>query len=321
MNNILVLGGSGFVGSSVCEKLVERSNGAGGRITVPTRWLTRSRHVQMLPTVEVREANLHDDAQLARLVAGRDAVINLVAILHGSEQQLQQVNVALNERLARACAAAKVKRVIHVSALGADASAPSKYLRSKAGGEAAWRSSGLAVTVLRPSVIFGEHDRFINLFAKLHGLFPFIPLASADAKFQPVWVDDVATAVVRALDRRRPDGELASEVIECAGPQIFTLRQLVHCAGVWSGDARPIVALPAALGRLQAAMMELLPGEPLISRDNLDSMKVPSVAHPGRTDLAALGILPSSLEGVMAPWLEGLGGPARLEAWRRPAGR
>ena len=312
MFDILVLGGTGFVGRSVCEKLVKRSGGAGGSIVVPTRRVARAKHVQLLPTVQVVEADLHDDAVLARLVAGRDAVINLVAILHGSEAAFAKVHVELPRQLAQACRNAGVRRVVHVSSLGAGPTAPSRYLRSKAAGEAALRAANLDLTVLRPSVIFGEHDRFLNLFAALQAVFAVMPLAGAESRYQPVWVEDVATAIVRCLDQSATIGQ----VIECAGPTQYTLKQLVQLAGRLCGHPRPVIGLPASLGRVQALALELLPGEPLMSRDNLDSMQVPNVAtgqHPG---LNSLGIRPAALEAVAPAWLGRNQGPARLDPWR-----
>jgi len=316
MNNILVLGGTGFVGLSVCEKLVERNGGGDGRITVPTRHPNRASHIQPLPTVEVQRWDPHDDAQLDRMVRGRHAVINLIATLHGTEEEMRRVNVDLPQRLARICAERGVRRVVHVGALGAAADAPSRYLRSKHAGEEAFAQSALDATVLRPSVIFGEHDHLMNRFAALQKLFPVMPLAAAGARFQPVWVDDVATAIVRLL--HRPGAE---RVIECVGPTVYTLRQLVELAGRWSGHPRPVIALPDALGRLQAALFELLPGAPLISRDNLDSMKVPSVASGKAPTLEAIGIRPRALESVVPDLLGWRYGPARLDSWRALARR
>lgn len=317
IQDIVVTGGTGFVGRSVCEKLVKRSGGADGRIVVPTRRVTHAREIQMLPTVLPLETDLFDDAALARALAGSQALIHLVAVLHGSEAALRRVHVELPQRLAAACARAGVRRVIHVSALGVDANAPSRYLRSKAAGEAAWRTSGLDVTVLRPSVIFGQHDRLLNLFARLQAFAPFMPLASADSRFQPVWVEDVAAALVRCLD----DPTTIGQVIECTGPDVFTLRQLVAVAGRWSGHPRPVLALPAALGRLQAGLMELLPGEPLMSRDNIDSMSVPSVASGQLPGLDRLGIRPAALDAVAPQYLAPEQGPARLDPWRARARR
>jgi len=317
MPDLLVLGGSGFVGRALCAELMQRNGAAGGRLTVPTRHLQRARAIQLLPTVELVQADLQDDRQLAQLVAGRDAVVNLVGILHGREVDFQRVHVDLPNRVANACRHAGVRRLVHVSALGAQAGAPSMYLRSKAAAEAVLLQSGLDVTVLRPSVMFGEEDRFMNLFAQLQRLLPVVPLGGADARFQPVWVQDVAAAIAQTLAR----GAVAARCYDCAGPKVYTLEQLVRLAGRWSGHPRPVWALPDGLARLQAGLMEWLPGEPLMSRDNLDSMKVPNVANDALPGLDALGVRRSALEAVAPDYLGWKAGPARLEAWRRQAGR
>jgi uncharacterized protein YbjT (DUF2867 family) len=316
VSNFLVLGATGFVGRSVCEKLVERSGGADGRIRVATRRFPRARHLQLLPTVEIACGDIHDDAALARMLRDTDAVINLVAILHGSAAEFERVHVRLPARLADACRAAGVKRVIHVSALGAAQDAPSKYLRSKARGEAALRAAGLDLTVLRPSVIFGERDRFLNLFASLQSIFPVLPLAGAAARFQPVWVDDVATAIARCID----DPSTVGLTVECCGPRVYTLKELAEAAGTWSGSRRPVLPLPTVLGRLQAALMELL-GRTLMSRDNIDSMRIASVASGKLPGLDRLGIETTPLESVAPRYLGHVFGEARLEAWRARARR
>ena len=210
-----------------------------------------------------------------------------------------------------------MRRVIHVSALGAAVDAPSRYLRSKARGEAALRAAGLDLTVLRPSVIFGERDRFLNLFAELQSLFPVMPLAGASARFQPVWVDDVATAIARAVD----DPSTSGLTIECCGPRVYTLKELVALAGVWSGSPRAVLPLPAALGKLQALVMELLPGKTLMSRDNLDSMQVASVSSGKLPGLDRLGVETTPLDAVAPRYLGHVFGEARLEAWRARARR
>lgn len=317
MTNLLVLGATGFVGRTVCEKLVERSGGADGRIRVATRRLGNARHLQLLPTVELAEADVHDDRALAGLLRDTDVVINLVAVLHGSAAEFDRVHVKLPARLATACKAAGVRRVIHVSALGASIDGPSEYQRSKARGEAALRSAGLDLTVLRPSVIFGERDSFLNLFATLQSVFPVMPLAGADARFQPVWVDDVATAIVRCVD----DPSTIGLAIECCGPRIYTLRELVEAAGTWSGSPRPVVGLPMALGKLQALVLELMPGKTLMSRDNVDSMKVANVASGKTPGLDRLGIEPTPLESIAPRYLGHVSGEKRLEAWRARARR
>jgi uncharacterized protein YbjT (DUF2867 family) len=318
LRKFLILGGTGFVGRSVCEKLVERSGGAEGRIRVATRRFPRARHLQLLPTLEIACGDVHDEAALARMLRDTDAVINLVAILHGSAAEFERVHVRLPARLAAACQAAGVRRVVHVSALGVAVDAPSRYLRSKARGEEALKAAAaLDLTILRPSVIFGERDRFLNLFASLQSIFPVMPLAGAQARFQPVWVDDVASAVARSLD----DPTTTGTTIECCGPRVYTLEALVRLAGEWSGSRRPVLALPAALGRLQALAMELLPGTPLMSRDNIDSMRVANVASGKLPGLERLGIEPTPLEAIAPRYLGHVSGEKRLEAWRARARR
>lgn len=318
---IAVLGGTGFVGRSLCERLVRAGAGGAVEIVVPTRRAMHANAVRFLPGVDVRVADIHDDTALLRVLASCDAVVNLVAILHGSEREFEQVHVALPQRLARTCTSLGLKRVVHVSALGIGppgANEPSRYLRSKAAGEAALRAAPeLALTLLRPSVMFGADDRFMNLFARLQALFPVMPLAGAHARFQPVWVEDVAEAIVRCL--QRPD--TIGQTLECAGPEIFTLADLVRAAGRWSGHPRPVIALPRPLGRLQALAMECLPGPPLMSRDNLDSMSVPNVASGVLPGLDTLGIAPAALATVAPGALGRLDGRRRLDTLRAVARR
>jgi NADH dehydrogenase len=300
MPHALILGGTGFVGRHVCEKLQR----AGWQITVPTRRARNATAVQHLPRLTVVEADVHDPAALQRLLPGHDAVVNLVAILHGSAAAFERTHVELPRKIAAAALATGVRRLVHVSALGVAEDGPSQYQRSKARGEALLHAAGLDLTVLRPSVIFGAGDRFLNLFAQLQAVFPVMPLAGAAARFQPVWVEDVAEAGVRCLQ----DPATAGQTFDCAGPEVLTLAELVQLAGRHGSRARPVIPLPMALGRLQALMMELAPGEPLMSRDNLDAMRVDNVATGAHPGLAALGITPASVRAV-APGYLGQRGP------------
>lgn len=313
MKRVLVLGGTGFVGRHVCEHLVRR----GCDVTVLTRRAAHARAVQHLPGLTVLEGDVHDEATLRRVLPGYDAVVHLVAILHGSSAAFERAHVALPRTLARACLASDVRRLVHISALGAApetaVSAPSRYLRSKSQGEAVLReaagSGGLQLTVLRPSVIFGSDDRFLNLFATLQRIFPLVPLAGAHARFQPVWVEDVAEAVTRCLF----DARTVGQTYELCGPSVHSLRELVQLAGRSAGVPRPVIALPALLGRLQALVMECAPGEALMSRDNLDSMQVPNVATGQLPGLDALGITPASPLAIVPAYL---GASDHLQALR-----
>ena len=293
--NVLVLGGTGFLGRHVCEKLQR----AGWRITVPTRRAINAKSVQHLPSLTVVQADVHDEAALLRLLPGHAAVINLVAILHGTEASFERTHVALPSTIAKACVASGVRRLVHVSALGVASDSPARYQRSKARGEQVLRNADLDLTVLRPSVIFGAGDRFLNLFAQLQKLFPVVPLAGAKAKFQPVWVEDVAQAVVSSLQQPQSVGQ----TIECVGPNVLTLADLVRIAGRYGSRQRAILPLPNALGQLQAMLMELAPGEPLMSRDNLAAMSVDNVASGQLPGMEALGIRPASIHSVAPTYL------------------
>ena len=314
---VLVLGGSGFVGRHVCEQLAR----LGWHITVPTRRAVNAASVQSLPGLTVIEASVHQEADLARLIPGHDAVVNLVAVLHGSEERFESVHVDLPGKIASVMKKAGVQRLVHVSALGADPQGPSMYQRSKARGETVLHNAGLNLTVLRPSVIFGAEDKFLNLFADLQAVAPFMPLAGSGTRFQPVWVADVARAVVACL--QKPD--TIGQTYELCGPDVLTLGELVQRAGQWAGvnhgRGRPVIGLPMWVGWLQAAAMELAPGEPLMSRDNLASMKVDNIATGQLPGLSGLGISAASAAGVAPSYLGHRGPRSRLNGWRARAGR
>jgi uncharacterized protein YbjT (DUF2867 family) len=287
--NILVVGGSGFVGRHLVAALAAR----GANVAVPTRRRERAKHLILLPTVEVIEADVGDAKTLARLAAGRDAVVNLAGILHGPG--FKRAHVELAQGVVNACHAAGVQRLLHMSALGADPAGPSEYLRTKGLGErAVLAADDLEVSVFRPSVIFGPEDRFLNLFAQLAGLFPVLALASPEARFQPVYVGDVVKAMLVALD----SPEAAGKRYDLCGPRECTLRELVEFVCAVTGRRRLIVGLPDGLAWLQARLMELLPVK-LLTRDNLQSMKVTSVC-----DCAfPFGIQPAALEALAPSWL------------------
>ncbi len=291
MKNILLIGGTGFVGGAIARRLVA----ADFRVTLPTRRPERARHLAVLPTAHLVAADVHDEAVLARLMAGQDAVISLVGILRGD---FQRTHAELPGKIARAAARAGVPRLLHVSALGAAPDAPSQYLKSKAAGEDALRAAFPAATIFRPAVIFGRGDTFLTLFAGLLKITPVVPLACAEARFQPVWIEDVVSAVVGALDHP----ESAGRIYPLCGPRQYSLRELVALAGALSGHPRPIVGLPFALSILQAFFMEFLPNGPM-TRDNVWSMQVPNVCPEGCT--LPFGLAAMSLEAVAPGYLAG----------------
>jgi NADH dehydrogenase len=319
MNKILVIGGAGFVGRHIVARLVDR----GLRVTVPTRHRARARHLIMLPTVEVVESNVNRDEALDLLLRDHDAVINLVGILQGSRgtpygREFARAHVELPKRIVGGCTRLGIRRYLHMSALGADAKGPSMYQRSKGDGEAAVRASSLDWTIFQPSVIFGPEDRFLNTFATLARLLPAIPIGGADVRFQPVWIGDVADAFVHALDNR----DTYRKAYELVGPRVYTLRELVEFAAAASGHPRRVVALPAGVARAQARLMELAPGEPLMSRDNLDSMKVDNIAsRQPYVPAPELQITPTAMEAEAPQYLGGLTVRSRLDAFRARARR
>jgi uncharacterized protein YbjT (DUF2867 family) len=305
--NFLVVGGAGFVGRHLVAALAAR----GASVTVPTRRRERAKHLIMLPTVDVVEADLRDPAALAALAAGRDAVVNLAGILHGPDFKLAHVELA--QAVVNACHSAGVKRLLHMSALGADPSAPSEYLRTKGIGErAVLAADDLEATVFRPSVIFGPEDQFLNRFELLSSLFPVIALPKADARFQPVYVGDVVKAMLAALDSREAGGKR----YDLCGPREHTLRELMEFVCAATGRKRLVVGLPDSLAYLQAWAMELMPVK-LLTRDNLLSMRVPSVC-----DCAfPFGIQPVALETAAPAWLAPSGPRERYPQLRWKAKR
>ena len=313
IGSVCILGGSGFVGRAIAEALAPR----GVRTRVLTRIEPRAAAVRVLPTVEVMVGDPHSDADLRRAFDNMDAVINLVGILHPSRGgSFERCHVELPRKVAQACHAEGVQHVLHMSALGASLDAPSEYLRSKARGEQAVREhAGVAAfTIFRPSVIFGAGDRFLNLFTSLARIAPVLPLASADARFQPIWVGDVARAFATALGNRRCFGETYG----LCGPTVYTLEELARLAMRLAGHERRIVRLGSGIARLQALVFEHLPGK-LLTRDNLRSMQVPNTC--GGAFPAVFGFKPAALEAVATSWLAQTWGRARYTAYRDAAGR
>lgn len=299
---LLLVGGTGFLGGVLAGELARRHPAA--ELLLPTRRPERCKHLSVIPNARLIDADVHDPATLARLAVGCDGIVSLVGILHGDEppagmsygRAFARAHAELPGKIAAAARAAGVRRLVHVSSLGAAADAPSCYLRSKAAGEAALRAVDADCCIVRPSVIFGRGDSFLTLFARLAGLAPVLPLAGADVRFQPVWVGDVAATLADCLVR----AEAAGQTFELGGPRIYRLRELVAYAAALAGHSPLILPLPAPLAWLQARALELLPAPPM-TRDNLRSMRLDSVCAPGTT--LPFGRVATTLEAVAPGYL------------------
>lgn len=308
---VCVIGGGGFVGHSLCAALAR----AGYRLRIPTRHRERIKQGLLeLPAAEVFDCNVMSMAGPEAAVRGCDVVINLVGILHERRRgDFDRVHGEFPGRVVEACRRHGITRYLHMSALGAAPDAPSRYLRSRAAGEASARQASgteVAMTVFRPSVIFGAGDSFLTLFARLAAL-PVLPLAGADVEFQPVWVEDVARVMADSVARPETFGQ----VYELGGPEVFRLRDLVGKAARAAGRRPFIIGLPHPVAWLQALVFEHLPG-PIMTRDNLASMQVPNVARGGWPE--TLAPAPRGLDAVL-PKMFGAHDP--LDLYRRRAAR
>ena len=295
-HKICLLGGTGFVGKRLAARLSE----AGHDIVILTRHRERERDLLVLPTVRLVQGDVYDPEFLRKQFEDRDTVINLVGILNEKGRDgrgFARVHTELPSMIVEACRQTGVTRLLHMSALHASAAAPSHYLRTKALGEdAAHRAENpdFHVTSFRPSVIFGPGDSFLNRFAGLLRLTPGVfPLACPQARFQPVYVEDVVRAFVESLDNHKTFGQH----YDLCGPKVYTLREIVEYVARLIGRRVCIIGLNDALSYLQAAALEFAPGKPF-SLDNYRSLKVDSVCDKDFS--GAFGITPSSLE-QMAP--------------------
>ena len=275
---ICILGGGGFVGSHLTAQLAK----TGVSILIPGRRRIDLRHLDVLPTITTVEADIHDPAQLERLFQGCDAVINLVGILHGSAAEFERVHAELPAKIVAACRATGVRRLLHMSALGASTDSASLYQQSKARGEAiVLAADDLHPTVFRPSVIFGPDDSFLNLFAKLLSLTPVLPLAGAKARLQPIHINDVARAFSLSLN----DPETWGQAYNLAGDTLYTLEELVRLTATTCGLKRFILPLGETASYAMAMAMEFLPGPTMMSRDNCRALRTDNVcseAYPAR---------------------------------------
>lgn len=343
IERLCILGGSGFVGTHLVSLLAAR----GLQVRVLTHRREAAKELILLPTVEVVEADVHDQQALIRQFRGMDAVINLVGILHEDKigrvdlpsarrGDFQRVHIELTRKVIHAMGEAGVHRLLHMSALGANPNSRSAYQRSKGIAEALVREAGrhhiehenwylngpkfihgygLDVTVFRPSVIFGRGDSFLSMFARLLKAFPVLPLANAGARFAPVHVGDVARAFADSLDNRTTYGQ----TYDLCGPRAYTLKDLVAYVGEVIGKKRRIVPLGDFASYLQAWALEFKPGRKLMTRDNHFAMLTDNVCSGGWP--AVFDFQPVALEAVAPEYLCDDTPRARYESYRESAHR
>ena len=302
-----VFGGSGFIGRYVVKRLAAQGHvvRVAGRDTGAAKSLMVTGKVGQVVPLYV---SLGNDAAVARAVEGADLVVNLVGILTEKRAgDFMRVQGEGAGRIARMAAGAGVKRVIHVSAIGASADNPSQYAKAKAEGEAQMRAALPGVTILRPSLVFGAEDQFFNRFGNMAMLLPVMPVIAGDTKFQPVYVGDVADAVMAAFDREAAAGQ----IYELGGPRVWTFREILQWILKETGRRRPLLEMPIGLARLQARIGELVPGKPF-TRDQLLLLERDNVVTPGAMGLAELGIVPTPVELIV---------PEYLDRYRRGGGK
>jgi uncharacterized protein YbjT (DUF2867 family) len=295
-----VFGGSGFIGRYLVQKLAQQ----GWRVRVAVRRPDQALFLKTCGSVgQVTPfiANIRDDRSVRAAVEGSDVVVNLVGILFQSgAQHFDTVQATGAGRVAAAAKAAGVKRLVHFSAIGADAQSASAYARSKAAGEAAVRQNFPGATILRPSIVFGPEDDFFNRFARLAQISPILPLIGGGAtKFQPVYVVDVAAAAMRVVE----DDATAGKTYELGGPRVYSFRELLEIMLHEIGRRRCLVGLPFGLATLQAAFLQLLPN-PMLTVDQVRLLKRDNVVSNGVLTLKDLGVAATSLDVVLPTYLD-----------------
>ena len=298
-----LFGGSGFIGRYVAYKLARK----GWRVRAAVRRPNEAMFLRPygeVGQVEPVQANIRDEASTARALGGADAVVNLVGILYPTGgQTFDGVQLEGAERIARLCAAAGISNLTHVSAIGADAGSDIPYQRTKGEAERRMRAHVPATTVLRPSVVFGPEDELFNRFANLARFLPVMPVIGGDARFQPVYVGDVAEAVVRSMEDRSTDGE----TYELGGPDVVTMREINRIVMEETRRNRLLLDVPGWVARLQARVLELpntlLGMAPILTRDQLRMLGQDNVVSEGAKGLADLGITPTAMEAVLETYL------------------
>jgi uncharacterized protein YbjT (DUF2867 family) len=307
---VTIIGGSGFLGRHIVGALAR----TGARIRIAVRHPEKARMLQPMGDVGqimLVQTNIRNEDSVRAALRGADVVINLVGVLYnGGPQSFDAVHVEGAARVARLSATMGVKTLVHVSAIGADVESRSRYARTKGGGEAAVRATFPGAVIVRPSVVFGPDDSFFNRFGAMARMSPVLPvfgnsLAEAGStRVQPVYVGDVAAAIAAIVAKP----EMArGQTFELAGPQTYSWRQIMELVCEMTGRHRVILPVPYAIAGIGAAFAQQLPSPPL-TRDQLILLQIDNVADPAKPGLAALGVTPTAVEGVV---------PAYMQRYRR----
>jgi NADH dehydrogenase len=305
---VTVFGGTGFVGRYVVQRLAER----GATIRVPSRHPERALHLKPLGAVGqivLQGWNVQAESEVERVLAGADAVVNLIGILFEPRAgDFDRLQARLPGAIGAAATRLGVKRVVQISAIGADPGSSSVYARTKAEGEAGLKAAYPQATILRPSIVFGPEDGFFNRFARMTQLSPALPLIGGGrTRYQPVYVGDVADAVLAALTR----DDAAGRTFELGGPTVYTFKELMAYILKVTGRRRLLLTLSFDLARLQARFLQYLP-EPPLTTDQIELLKHDNVVSPEAAGLAELGVQPTPVEVVV---------PQYLRAYARPGAR
>ena len=295
-----VFGGTGFVGRQIVRELA----GRGYRIKVASRVPERAYFLKpagVVGQVVPFQCEYSNSDSIAQAVAGADVVVNCIGILFekGKKNSFQHAHVDVPASIAGACKKAGVRHFVHVSALGAD-KAESRYAKSKFEGEKAVLSNFPDATILRPSVIFGEDDEFFNMFAEMARYVPVLPLiGGGETKFQPVYVGDVADAVMVAIDDRAACGR----IYELGGPEVITFKEVYERVFRYTNRRRALMHVPFGLAKVQATFLSVLPHPPL-TRDQVESLKTDNVVSDDAQGLEDLNVKPTAMDLILPRYLE-----------------
>ena len=303
MGTVTVIGGAGFLGRYLVTRLAQQGN----QVRVAVRDPEAAGFLKPMGDVgqvQPIQANIRNEASIQRAVAGADTVINLVGVMFpGGPQSFQAVHEDGAETVARAAAAAGASRLIHVSAIGADVEATSKYARSKAAGEAMVRAAFPTATIVRPSTIFGPEDQFFNLFARIATLAPIMPVpGDGSTRMQPVYVGDVAQAIANLVPATAPTTASGGSTYELGGPQVLSLSELMAIVCEQTGRNRLLIPVPLVFMKIKAFFLGLPPWH-ILTMDQVEMLKVDNVADSDLPGLADLGVTPTHLDAILPSYL------------------